>query len=339
MNIPKIAYELGKVNPKYLDEVMNYKRKKAQLRLKTVLLAAVIAIFFCGVTVFAEVTGLFGLKQLFGYLSQNYSDVNMPFMEDSGTYGTEVRVSASAGGLNVNLTNIACGEHYAAAVIEVDASQYGEIPDGILPQFRWYNDNCDPGTVGMTLLSHEGSIYTYGYYDRGFSGTAENGFVLELEEFGYYPAGKNGYDDFVVLVWDSIYLEVPGDSINILKSVKAKEPQNVDGLEIEMELSPLGVMLTFDYATANRMGVFSDKQFESVNKIELFMRDGRHVGDGESYESVYRLICSQNGWIDRKNNKYYHTYFGFSAPLDISQIESVAFHGVTFEFDTEVEYD
>ena len=61
------------------------------------------------------------------------------------------------------------------------------------------------------------------------------------------------------------------------------------------------------------------------------MKDGSVYGDGESYNSVYGLIRSQTGWIDFDNKKEYNSY-GFTVPVDISEIECISFHGEEFFF-------
>ena len=340
MNIPKIAVELGKIDPKYLDEAADYKPKKPHMRIKTVLIAAAIAVLALGTTAAAS-NSFFGLRQIFGYLSNSGrggGSPDLPEITDSGIYGTESAAEDTENGLTVRLTSVACGEHYLAAVVEADASALGEIPEGILPTFRSYGDSLVSGSYIATLLSREGSVYTFGYVHTGFKNPPTGGFTVELSGFGYYPDPVGSPESFVYLERDAVSLTVPAESLNVLPSVAAREAKTVCGLEMKMELSPFGILLTYDYSKAVELGYSEDKYFIDLSSIRLIMRDGTTFGDGEDYSSVSGLIASQNGWIDPENGRDFHDYIGFSVPLDLSKIEAVEFKGEIFEFDTE-DYD
>ena len=291
--------------------------------------AAIIAVVLAGaVTVAAIGTGFFGLKQFFEK-SVERSGTNADIIDSADSYGGEKIFTASADNLTASIVETACDGHYIVAIVEVDASEC-DIPSEAVPTFRRYLDDFHCGTVGMTLLSRSGSIFTYGYYNFGFAEIPDGGGKITLGGFGYYSDG--GYSDYVSLSDGELVFDVKKDDLNILESVRSEESAEIEGITVSAELSPLGILFTMSDDPVKMYGIEKGDDYLKPRNLAVYMQGGS-VQDFDT-----GLLRSQNGWIDQDTGEYCE-YIGFTAPIDITEIEFVAFHGVKFEFDKEENND
>ena len=291
--------------------------------------AAIIAVVLAGaVTVAAIGTGFFGLKQFFEK-SVERSGTNADIIDSAENYGSDEKITASADNLTASIVETACDGHYIVAIVEVDASEC-DIPSEAVPTFRRYLDNFHGGTCGMTLLSRSGSVFTYGYYNFGFAEIPDGGGKIALGGFGYYSDG--GYSDYVSLSNGELVFDVKKEDLNILESVRSAESAEIEGITVSVELSPLGILLTMSDDPDKMYGIEKGDAYMNLYNLEVHMRNGSVQGFDTG------LLRSQNGWIDQDTGEYCE-YIGFTAPIDISEVESVAFHGVKFEFDKEANND
>ncbi len=299
--------------------------KNSRLRLPAALAAALAAVFACAVTVAAVGTGFFGLKQFFEN-SVDRSGADITMIGDAEEYGSEGRITASSENISASIVSTACDGHYIVAIVEVDASDC-KIPEEAVPMFRRYSDNFHGGTVGMTLLSRSESLFTYGYYNLGFAEIPDSGGEITLGSFGCYSDG--GYSDFVTLSGEDMVFEIKKDSLNILESVRSTESAEIEGITVGLEISPLGILLSLSDDPTSVLGIDRGDDFSNLYKLMVNMADGSVQGLDSGF------LRSENGWIDRETGGYC-IYVGFTAPIDLSTIKSVSFHGVEFEFDMEV---
>ena len=291
--------------------------------------AAALALILAGaMTVAAIGTGFFGLKQFFEK-SVERSGTNTDIIDSTEAYGSDKIITASADNLTASIVETACDGHYIVAIVEVDASGC-EIPSEAVPTFRRYLDDFHGGTGGMTLLSRSGSVFTYGYYNFGFAEIPDGGGKITLGGFGYYSDG--GYSDYVSLSDGELIFDVKKEDLNILESVRSAESAEIEGITVSAELSPLGMLFTMSDDPVNMFGIEKGDDYLKPRNLAVYMRDGS-VQDFDT-----GLLRSQNGWIDQDTGEYCE-YIGFTAPVDISEVEYVAFHGVKFEFDKEENND
>ena len=297
-------------------------------RICAALAAAIAAIVAGAVTAAAFGTGFFGLRRFFERsLERTGADISVA--DSAEDYGAEERIFASAGKLSASIVSTACDGHYIVAIVEVDASKC-DIPKGALPKFKRFSDDFHGGTVGVTLLSQDENIYTYGYYNFGFAGIPDGGGKITLGGFGYYAGG--GYDGFAELSEDDLVFEIKKEDLNMLESLKSCESAEIEGITVSAELSPLGILWTMSDNPTDLLGIERGDVFSDIRQIGVVMRDGGVQGIDTG------LLRSQNGWIDQDTGGYCE-YIGFTAPVDISDIESVTFHGVEFKFNREDSYD
>ncbi len=294
------------------------------LRLPVTAAAAVVFILVGAVTVFSVGAGILRLKEFFSDAVER-SGADIDIIDSAEGYGCEENITASAENLSASIVGTACDGHYIVAIIDVDASEC-DIPDEAVPTFRRFSDNFHGGTVGLTLLSRSGSVFTYAYYNFGFAELPDGGEII-LGGFGYRPDG-GGFADFVLLSGEDLVFDIKRDELNMLEAVGSSEAAEIEGITVSAELSSLGLLLRLSGSPTEILGIEDGDAYMNLYNLEVHMRDG----SARDFDSG--IFRSQNGWIDRQSGGYCE-YIGFIAPIDISEIESVSFHGVKFEFDGE----
>ncbi len=301
-------------------------RRAAILRLPAAA-AAILAVLLAGaVTAAAVGTGFFGLKKFFDEaVKRSGSGLSTEAAEGFGGAG---EISASSGKVSANIVETVCDGHYIVAIVEVDASEC-DIPGEAVPVFRRFGDNFHGGTVGMTLLGRSGGIFTYGYYDMGFAEIPDGGEIF-LGGFGYSPDG--GYSDFVPLCGGELDFGIDKNMLNVLDFHDSKQSPEICGITVSTSLSPLGILFRLSDRPTGVFGIEEGIEFMDILNISVNFSDGSVQGFDTG------LFRSQNGWIDQKTGEYCE-YIGFVAPVDVSEIESIEFHGEKFFFDKEVKND
>ena len=282
--------------------------------------------------------GLFDIKQHFDNVEDKFGNVaNMPVIDSAEIYGTEIDSTVETPEVLAKITGVACDEHTIFVTMEFNA--FGlDIPDESPDEENAMKFGfrsayvAQSGGGGIRSYTQDGYVFNYFLCFHGFDKLPDEDIIVELRDFGYYTTTM--LYTFVPLYEGDIELVIPRSELNIMPAVMAENTAEISGIEFEVELSPFGILLTSDYEKMVESGLDYDKYFLSVTSFEFHMRDGRVVGDGKTYESVYNFMVAQSGWVDfdtgvRKN------YFGFSVPIDISQIEYITVNGVPFYFATD----
>lgn len=312
-------------------------------RLSIPLLIAAAVLLTAGITIFAaELGGLSLLKGYFDKTRNEYDISDIPVIEDAEIYGTEINHTAeTVGGTSENISGMgsvrlvsaSCDKYNIFIMLEYEADESvmpADIPDVSSFGFGFYSAEIG-GSYGMESVSRTGNLFSFACHIGGMRELPSDVITLELESFGYH--GDNG---FVPISEEKLTVDVPMSEMNVLQFIKADNSVQIDGITYEAELSPLGLLLYNDTdAYINDNGGLENYNFDkylfSFTNFVFYMKDGSVFGDGESYDSIYGLIRSQTGWIDFDNGKEYNSY-GFTVPVDISEIERISFHGEEFYF-------
>lgn len=327
-----------------VPEIIHTKKKIRRLSIPLLIAAAVI--MTAGITIFAaELGGLSLLKGYFDKTRNEYDISEIPVIEEAEIYGTEITyTTAAATGAYVQeentsekesarIVSVSCDKYNIFIMLEYEADRSvitADIPDVSSFGFRFYSAEIS-GSYSMEAVSRTGNLFSFACHIGGIRELPADMITLELESFGYH--GDNG---FVPITEEKLTVDVPMSEMNVLQFIKADNSIQIDGITYEAELSPLGLLLYNDTeAYINDDGGlenynFDKYKFSFINFI-FYMKDGSVFGDGESYDSVYGLFRSQSGWIDFENGKEYNSY-GFTVPVDISEIEKISFHGEEFFF-------
>lgn len=329
MSLPRIVYEIGNINPKYIEEATEYRRKK---RFKPFLLAAVISLAVCGLAAAAIGTGgLERLKEYFDTESGKFKD-KVPVIDDPMLYGTDLLDSAPLAG-EAKAVSISSDGHSFFVMIEYALSEQelANAPDCTSLSFKYYSDNCEGVCVGIQPVSRKGNIVTCLYYSSGISDIPGDGITVNLKALGYY--GGSISDGFTVISDRSLSVNIKRESFKLLEFKKASDTVMAENLNLKAELSPLGLILSCDSVEYSKMteehGIKYAAKFLQVNDLMFYMQDGTVYGDGEDYSSVSGLFRSSCAWSE--NGREYF-YFGFSAPIDTDEISQISVCGETFEF-------
>ena len=331
MSLPKIVYEIGKINPKYIEEAAEYHRKKP--RFKPLLLAAVISVSVCGLTAAAiGIGGLEKLKEYFDSESAKFSD-EVPTIDDPALYGADLSDKELSEG-EARAVSISSDGHSFFAMIEYALSEkeLAAAPDNSSLGFKRYFDNCGGICVGIQPISREDNIFTCLYYSGGITDMPKDGITVSLEGLGYYT-GNIG-DGFTVISERSLSVNIKKESLRFLEFKKASNTVKVENLNLKAELSSLGLILSCDSGEYSNMveehGKKYAAKFLQVNDFVFYMKDGTVYGDGEDYASVSGLFRCQCGWSE-SGREYF--YYGFSAPIDADEILKISVCGETLNFE------
>lgn len=326
------------------NDVPEDKPAKRIKRISVPVLAAAVVVLTVGGTVFAvESGGISLLKKYFDGIVEKHDITDMPVIEDAEIYGTEITVVTSqtksvtsepAEKESVKVVSAASDNHNLYIMIEYTADE-SELPENISDETLFGFGHFEAGgtgiSQGMDMISRTGNSFSFVCHIGGIKEMPEGDILIKLEDFGY--RGDDGL--FVPISDNKLQVKLNTNDLNIQQSVSAINTAEVDGVEFEAQLSPLGMLLSADADAIENWELSSGEymtKYLGFNYFMFFMKDGTVRGDGETYDSVYGLIRSQAGWTDFDNGKSYHS-IGFSVPLDISEIECVSVHGMEFRFD------
>ena len=324
----------------------NRPAKKKIKRISIPVLIAAIFVLTVGGTVFAaELSGNSILKLYFRGITEKYDLSNIPVIDNEDIYITETTYTAdvttvtdvsdkdAAEKESMRFVSAVRDKYNIFVMLEYEADESvltDDIPEDAVFGF-W--EHCSSSGISQQIECDpfSGNKFSVAYHIGGIDPLPEDDLVIDMKNFGFYSDNS-----FITLSEEKFAVTVPISEITVQQSIKADNSVQVNGIEFEAELSPFGLLLSSDTdAYINDNGglenYFSDKYLFSFNNFAFYMKDGSVFGDGESYDSVYGLIRSQTGWIDFENGKEYNSY-GFTVPVDISEIERISFHGEKFFF-------
>ncbi|MCH5348228.1 MAG: hypothetical protein J1E40_02800 [Oscillospiraceae bacterium] len=326
-----------------MKEIASIKKtRKISKRIAGMVIAAAV-ILTAGITIFAaESGGISRLKDYFDKTRDKYDISDIPVIKDAEIYGTEIiyttepvgETSENIAGMgSVRLVSASCDTYNIFIMLEYEADESvitADIPDVSSFGFGFCSAEIG-GSYSMEAVSRTGNIFSFACHIGGMQELPSDMITLELESFGYHDDNR-----FVPLTEESLTVDVPMSEMNVLQYIRADNSVQIDGITYEAELSPLGLLLYNDTeAYINDEGDLENYNFDkylfSFTNFVFYMKDGSIFGDGETYDSVYGLLRSQTGWIDFDNKKEYNSY-GFTVPVDISEIDRISFHGEEFFF-------
>ena len=307
--------------------------KKKIKRIGTPAIIAAAVLLTVGGTVFAaELSGNSILKVYFRGVTEKYDISEVPIIDDVESVFTEVTVSDLAGKESVRFVSAVCDKYNFFATFEYVADESvltDDIPEDAVFGFE-ESYVLVGGTYGTECISHTDNRFSFVYHIGGIGSLPKDKLGFYLGRFGYYS--DDGFiRRFIPLSTERLHLTIPIEEIKVQQSIKANNSVQVDGITFEVELSPLGLLLYADHNALENWRIennTNDKYLIRLNHFIFYMKDGSDFGD----RTVYGLIRSQTGWIDLEEGKEYNSY-GFSVPVDISEIDHISFHGEDFYFD------
>lgn len=335
-------------NPDIVRENKPAKKKIKRISIP-LLIAAAILLTVGGTVAAAELSGNSILNIYFRWVREKNDISDMPVIDNVEVYGTEITYSPTEV-TSVNETiepeedipekesarivSAACDNYNIFAVIEYKADEKilnENIHEDTIFGFDHYGPVERLGiSNGIELITRTDNVFSFAYHSGGIRAMPEDEINIELEGFGYY--GDDGH--FIPVSESRLVVTVRTDELNIQQSVNALSTVQIEGIEFEAKLSPLGMLLSADAGEVENWEASTGAhmaKYLGFNYFMFFMKDGSVHGDGESYNSVYGLIRSQSGWIDFDEGKSYYSVC-FSVPLDISEIERISVHGAEFSF-------
>lgn len=330
----KAAMQNEKFDERRLDELCellaNYDEPKSKtkssakkLRLPFLLAAALIISAIGCITLAAAGTGLSDIsRRIIGVVA------NTPHISE---------VSNDISQLAPKITAVYCDGQRAWIEITVDTNNI-EMPDDIsqMAKFGFKSDINDLSPEKNTLprLPKENSgIYKF-VYDLNGMEMALRRFPdaeIKLANFGYYFRGE-----FTSLAKGLCCLKLSRtvfDSAKYLK--KTASAIDVKGVMLDVELSPLGLIVRGSYTKMVELNLHKDELFlENPIDLEFYMNDGTVMKfyDGQSIGTLYELVLSTNKRVDFENDMAVFEY-PFKSPLDIDTVEAISVHGVKFDVD------
>lgn len=327
--------KIGVEVPRADTEAEKTVKRRSKPRLSAILAAALIIAAICATTVAA--VGNCGWR-----MREFYKERNRPkgftMMENPDENEGDIAITAVSDAnenslIEPKLVSIASDGHTVSAIVEVD------IKDLDLPEEAKNSDSVGFYSVYSnldycnnylpTLISKEGTVYSYACSFSPIWTMPEGSVTIELNNFGYdigsgFEIAANGTFKFDI---DSENIDTLGDKIKI------SGREQVKGATLQLQLSPLGLTVYGSYSELKKLGLYDDKYFLSQGDCFKFrMSDGSILGDEESFfdTDFYNIVTSVSGRSDIDTDvSCFH--YGFIMPVDISEIEAVAVHDVWFE--------
>ncbi len=332
------AFELMEnIDDEYLAEAEGKSSKKLRGG-KMIAVAASAAVLLCG-TVAAAAAGLGGLDRIgsfFGSVrSDNAAYSQLPALVNPADYATGLENDVHPLTGTAAFVSASVSDHFAYAMVEygVEEDVLSALPEGETLSFNWQKcrSNLDATTAGCSPVSLDGNILTVMVYDGGAREIPDT-MEYTLRDLGYFDSETNS---FVTLKECEIDMTLEKSQVAVIEATKALNTSTLDGVEFSAEISPLGVLLTFDHDGWNARysdpkAAITDKGID-INYMQFYLTDGTVIGDGESYDSVYSIFRSQGGWVSFDGSTEYR-YYGFSSPIDVSTVDKITLSGMEFDF-------
>lgn len=285
------------------------------------------------------------IKNYFDYTKKRWEIKDeVPIIEDPELYAaaanitveTDVTGSQINGNIYPRISAVAGDEHGLVAVIEVDTKYLvlpEDMPENAVLQFLAATDNFyAPGLWHpLDCISQNGTVYSYAYSCFAIDEGLPNQVNLSLCNFGYYDG-----EEFIPLIMGTYSLIIDSKKFNTTEKLKkVSKPVEVKGVELELELTPFGLVVKGSHSKMEKLGLNDDKYFiVQGDCFDFYLRDGSVIGSEENYfdTAFYGLMRTAHGWIDFENDISYHHY-GYHVPIDVEEIEAVTVHGVRFDID------
>lgn len=188
--------------------------------------------------------------------------------------------------------------------------------------------------IPMRISKQDSGVYvfTFDFRDIGngshwFTGETE----LIFENFGYFVNDK-----FFSLAEGKYSFKITEDMFNTVEnSKKISEAMDVKGVMIDLELSPIALVVRGSYSKMEELGL--NYYLDSPNIFEFYMRDGSVLkyAEGPSIKGfvsggLYDLLLGMDGGVEFDTDTAISQH-SFSAPIDIDEVEAISVHGVRFE--------
>lgn len=309
-------------------------KRRSKPRLSAILAAALIIAAVCATTVAAVGNGGWRMREF-------YKERNRPkgftMMENPDENDGDIAITAVSDAnenslIEPKLVSIASDDLTMVAIIEVDIKDL-DLPEdaknGNSVGFYSVDSNIDANDGYLpTLISKEGTVYSYAYGISQIRKIPEDVITIELVNFGY-DIGSG----FEVAASGTFRFDIDTESIDTLDDkVKISGRKQVNGATLQLKLTPLGLTVYGSYSEQKALGLDGDKYFLAVDKFKFRKSDGSILCDEEDWfdTDLYQIILAVTGGADVDTDVYYHNY-SFIIPVDISEIEAVAVHDVWFE--------
>ena len=337
----RLSEALGRVDPKYIQEVFDYTedggfcRKGAAVNRKKIIAvaaAAVIAVSATVTTAFAAANGFAALKNLFARNSpdvgENPSAGNLPLadIEEIGD-GQENMADDFMPG-DFRLISSVCDEYSFLGVVEFNAAGY-DIPENLEEDSPLHWGVTTNQAFGRSPIvsfeSRDGDILTY---------------VIRITEEGRIPEsftvyfGENGYADddswYVGLCGNGRGVTVDTAGLNVVKAVESAA--RVDGIiDIKAKLVPLGLILLYDPAQIEEWEAETGDQWlrYSMSRENAFLKI--EMRDGTVFEQNYDFAYGYDAYRDPDAGET-GIRISFAVPLETDKVAKITYCGTEFVF-------
>lgn len=353
----RLSEELGNIDEVFLEEVFEYSMNKRRIRMNkkkivSIVIAAALVVAMSATAIAAASSGLFNMKQHFDDVQNERDLADVPVIEDVEDYASIVESTAWSSKMSAKVLSAACDEYSIYAIVDMTVDDF-VMPDDFTEEswFTFRQKSTENHAINCAIedITYEGNTFTFVLHYAGMRKAPDEDIVIKLSDFGYYATNmtydhEQKRDLFIPLNSGDLELVIPIDSLNVQKGIEAVSQADVRGVEITMQISPLGMLLYGDSAAIETASMFYDenldrmvlnKDFLGLPAFEFHLRDGKVIGDYFAYGELFGLLNSHCGWIDRETGTIQYTYVGFSVPVDISQIEYITVHDVPFYFVSE----
>lgn len=309
-------------------------KSRSKLRFSAILAAALIIGAVCATTAAAVSSGGWRMREFYRDKdrSKGFTVMENPDENAGDIAITAVTDSGDNSLIEPKLVSVAEDGHAIIAIVEVDIKNL-DLPEEAKNSdsigFYRANSNLDSYSNYLpTLISKEGTVYSYACGISQIRTIPEDGVTIELINFGYDIG--NGFE---VAASGTFRFNIDAECIdNLSDKTKTSGEEKVKGATLHLQLNPLGLTVYGSYSELKELGLYEDKYYHSVDNFKFRKSDGSILGDEEDWfdTDLFQIIGSVTGDLDIDNDVA-SFHYGFRVPVDISEIEAVAMHDVWFE--------